>query len=230
MSFTDTIPAQVEAAEYLESASKKIKGSFRICGHSKGGNLAIYAAAFCGKGTRNRIKGIYANDAPGFKKNVISSEGYGAVKNIIRSYVPQSSVVGMLFEHGTSNTVIKSSTYGLLQHDLYSWEVTHNDLVLVKEVSKRSRFVDKTLKDWIDSMDYKHREQFTEGLFEILSASQTDSVTELADDWFNAAGRMLQSLGSLDESTKKVLGQTITALFRTARNNLDSLLKPNKQK
>jgi hypothetical protein len=227
MTFRDTVPAQIEAVEYLENASKTIKGDFRLCGHSKGGNLAVYAAAFCDKKIRRRITDIYSNDAPGFHKPVITSEGFKAVQQIIHSYIPQSSIVGMLFEHGTGSTVIKSSQSGLMQHDLYSWEITHNDMIHVDKITKESLFIDKTLRDWTASLDQAQHDQFIDGLFDILNASKAESFTEMTDDWFNTTIRILQSLGNLDESTKKVIDRTLKALFRTARNNI-ALLKPGK--
>ena len=50
-----------EAVEYLENVAKKTKKSIRLGGHSKGGNLAIYAAAFSKDDTRKRIIDIYQN-------------------------------------------------------------------------------------------------------------------------------------------------------------------------
>ena len=226
MCFSDAVPAQLEAVSYLEKMAGIIKGPLLLCGHSKGGNLAVYAAAFCGEKLRPRIVGIYSNDAPGFQKRVIESEGYQAVRERIRSFIPQSSVVGMLLEHGTGYSVIKSSQSGLMQHDLYSWEVTYNDFVHVDRVTQSSLFIDKTLREWINNLDYDSRERFIEALYTILNSAQVKSIPELTGDWFKAAVRMIQSLGNIDESTKTLIGNTLTALFQAARKNIDTLLKP----
>jgi hypothetical protein len=226
MSFSDAVPAQLEAVSYLEKMAGRIKGPLLLGGHSKGGNLAVYAASFCGKKNRRRIAGIYSNDAPGFQRRVIESEGFKAVRERIRSFVPQSSVVGMLLEHGTGYSVIKSSQSGLMQHDLYSWEVTYNDFVYADRVTQGSLFIDKTLREWINNLDYDSRQQFIEALYTILTATQVQSIPELTGDWFKAAVRMIQSLGNIDESTKTLIGKTLAALFKAARNNIDTLLKP----
>jgi hypothetical protein len=224
MSFNDAVPAQLEAVSYLENAARQIKGPLRVGGHSKGGNLAVYAAAFCGEETRCRITGIYSNDAPGFHRRVIESEGFRQIQDRIYSFVPQSSVVGMLLEHGEDYTVIKSSQTGLMQHELYSWEVTHNDMVRLDRVSQESRFVDRTLREWINGLDSEHRRQFTDTLYAILSASQAKSFPELTADWFKSAGLMLQSLKDIDDSTRALMGKTLAALVRAARNNIETLL------
>ena len=53
MAFTPEIPAQRYAADYLQQAAAAL--AFRpllVGGHSKGGNLAVYAAVFCGGASR----------------------------------------------------------------------------------------------------------------------------------------------------------------------------------
>jgi len=226
MCFSDAVPAQIEAVRYLEKMAGIIKGPLLIGGHSKGGNLAVYAASFCDKKIRRRVVGIYSNDAPGFQRRVIESEGYQAVKEHIRSFIPRSSVVGMLLEHGTGYSVIKSSESGLMQHDLYSWEVTYNDFVYADKVTQGSLFIDKTLREWINNLDYDSRERFIEALYTILNSAQVKSIPELTGDWLKAAVRMIQSLGNIDESTKTLIRNTLSALFQAARNNIDTLLKP----
>ena len=67
MAFTPEIPAQKYAAEYLRQVSGTLP--FRpllVGGHSKGGNLAVYASVFCGQEVQKRILAVYNNDGPGF--------------------------------------------------------------------------------------------------------------------------------------------------------------------
>jgi len=235
MSFSKVVPAQLAAADYLVKMAKKIKGPFlkgpllkgplRIGGHSKGGNLAVYAASQCGKEIQRRITAVYSNDAPGFHESVIASEGFAAIKERIHTFIPQLSVVGMLLEHGTAYKVIKSSGSGLLQHELYTWEITSNDMVYVDNVTQSSRFVNKTLKDWIAALDNAHREQFIEALYNILCASQAKTIPELEHSWLQSTARMLQSLGDIGEPTKKMIKTTLAALFHSARNNIALLQK-----
>jgi hypothetical protein len=224
MCFNDVVPAQLEAVKYLEVMSRQIKGPLRTGGHSKGGNLAVYAASQCREKIRGRITHIYAHDSPGFQRRIIESDGFIKIKNKINSFVPQSSVVGMLLEHGNDYSVIRSNQIGLLQHYLYSWEVTHNDLVYVNKISYASRFMDKTLNDWINGLDAKSREQFFDALFNILNATNAKSLTELEGSWFKAAGKMLYSMTLFDESTKKLIKRTLGMLFDAAKYNLTTSL------
>jgi hypothetical protein len=229
MSFNAEVPAQAEAVRYLEAMAKRYRGSLRTGGHSKGGNLAVYAASFCSRGVRKRISGVYTNDSPGFSSRVLESEGYLAVRDRINAFVPETSIVGMIFEHKNKHTVVKSSQTGLLQHDIYSWELTHNDLVRLEKTNKESRFIHRTLIEWKDGLDQEQRRGFTDALFTILSSTEASSIPELTSDWLKSAGLMIQTL-TLNETSRDMVFKTLGALFQAAKNNFHTLLPPPAKK
>ncbi|MDR1900643.1 MAG: DUF2974 domain-containing protein [Treponema sp.] len=224
MSFSAVVPAQTAAAAYLENMAGRLRGPLRVGGHSKGGNLAIYAAAFCDKKIQRRITAVYSNDAPGFNQPVIDSAGYRAVREKINAFVPQDSVIGMLFEHEDEYTVVKSNRSGLMQHDVYSWEVTRDDVVRLDRVTQGSRFIDRTLKEWIGGLDGKQREQFTEALYAILSSTDAKSFPELTAGWLKSAARMIVSLSGVDDRTRSLIVNTVAALLKAAKNNVYTLI------
>jgi hypothetical protein len=225
MAFKDVIPAQTEAVDYLNKIGPKIKGHLRVCGHSKGGNLAIYSSAFCDKKIQKRITDIYSFDAPGFYEHIINSDGFAAIKNKIHCYIPQTSIIGRLLEHGYDYTVVKSSEIGILQHLLFSWEVTHNDIVHVEEVTAGSLFVDKTVREWYKDLTIDQRELFIEALYKILSASEVKSTQEIESSWFQSIGKILKSFGNMDDSTRKLIRKTVASFIQSARRNIDTLWK-----
>ena len=49
LSFMQHIPAQIEGMEYLKRISEKYNEKIHVGGHSKGGNVAVYAAVFAGE-------------------------------------------------------------------------------------------------------------------------------------------------------------------------------------
>jgi hypothetical protein len=224
MSFSAAVPAQIEAAAYLETMAERLRGFLRVGGHSKGGNLAVYAASFCDKKISSRITEIYNNDGPGFNREVIKSKGYKAIRGKIYSFVPQSSVIGMLFEHGGDYTVVKSTQSGLMQHDVYSWEVTYNDVVRLDRITRGSHFINRTLREWIGGMDHERREGFTEALYTILSSTEAKSFPELGAGWAKNTVLMIQSLKNIDEPTRALIINTLAALLKAAKNNIYTLL------
>jgi len=225
MCFKDVIPSQIEAVKYLEKMAPQIKGSLYIGGHSKGGNLAIYAAASCSNRIKKRIKCVYSNDAPGFNEKFLSCDGFKKIKNRIHFYVPQSSIIGMFMDHGADTTVIKSSENGIMQHNLYSWNVTHNDLVYAEKSTAGSQFVNSTLRGWLENIDNEKREQFIEALYHILSMANVQSTSELETSWVSIAWRVMKSLGGVEESKRKIIKETIKELFLSAGRNIETLMK-----
>jgi hypothetical protein len=224
MILNDTIPAQLEAASYLNAAAKHIRGKIIAGGHSKGGNLAVYAASFCGRAVQKRIKSIYSNDAPGFNKTVTSSEGYKNIEKKICCYIPESSVVGLLFEYVKHYKVVKSSESGLFQHDPFSWEIKGKDMVHIDAVSKGSILVNKTLMQWLENMDHQTRAVFVETLFTVLDKANIKSIPDFTDSAFKNTALLIKSLNNVDSESKKILFKTFSVLFKTATHNIHQFL------
>jgi len=130
----------------------------------------------------------------------------------------------MLFEHGNNHTVVKSNKTGLLQHDIYTWEVMGNDLVRLEGVSRESRFIVSTIKEWMTSLDKKQRQDFIEALFSILYSTEAKSFYEIGSDWLKKSIAMIQSFTSLDDHSRDMLGKTLKVFFQAARNNIPTLL------
>ena len=219
MIFIDTIPAQREAVEYLDMVSKLFKGDFYVGGHSKGGNLAVYAGAFCKPNVKKRIITIYSNDGPGLTPKTAARAEYAEVKDRIVSYIPQDSIIGLLFEQ-RRHSVVKSDESGFLQHNPLLWEVTRNGFCMQDDVTRQSRFVNTTLMRWLKSMDYEHRQRFIETLFELLISTNAASVPDLTADWLKSARLIASSLNQFDRETRSMLGKTFASLFDIAKNNL----------
>ena len=219
MSFTNSIPSQREAVLYLERMVSSSSIPLVTAGHSKGGNLAIYASAFCKDAVQRRITDIYSNDAPGFRHEVINSEGYKAISGRVRAFVPQSSLVGMLFEHGVSPKVIKSTAAGVFQHDLCSWEVSRDNLVDGGELTSQSRFVNNIVREWMGKIDDDQWRNVIQGLFKVLEATNASSFVELVSNWRNAVS-VINGLKNIDGPTKKLMGEMISEFLKTAGKNI----------
>ena len=79
-----------------------------MSGHSKGGNLAVYAAANCTDAVEKRLLSVISHDGPGHSRNTIKSPGYARIRDRLRVYLPHFSFVGMLLEHEENYTVVQS--------------------------------------------------------------------------------------------------------------------------
>ena len=213
MSFQPQVPAQEKALWYLEAFARVHSGPIRLAGHSKGGNLAVYAAAKTVPELQDRILSVHNHDGPGFHSDMLLSPGYRAILPKTRTFIPQSSVVGMLLEHEEPYTVVRSRQLSLLQHEPYSWEVLGGDFVRMEEIDENSRFLDRTLKTWLASTTPEERNAFVDALFELLTLGQIDDLREII-----LPKNVLRYLKMLrtDEHLRSVITREFADLFRTA--------------
>ena len=220
MSFLMAVPAQLAAAEYVAQASRNLSGSLWLGGHSKGGNLAVYGAAFCPPQVQTSIGKVWNFDGPGFRKSVVEQQGYQSVVDRVETFVPQSSVVGMLLEHEEDYTIVRSSQKGLLQHDPYTWGIKENRFVTLKTTTQTSKLVDETIKDWLAQLSCAQREEFIEALFTVIDQTGAKTVKELSTNWYRTAGSVLRSLTRLDGNMRKAVLYTLWALLKAVGENL----------
>ena len=213
MSFQESVPAQEKALRYLEAFARVHPGPIGLAGHSKGGNLAVYAAARCQPQLRRRITFAHNHDGPGFHSAMMSDPGYREALPKTRTFVPQSSVVGMLLEHEEPYTVIRSRQLSLLQHEPYSWEVLGGDFVRMEELDENSRFLDKTIKTWLAGTSMAERNAFVDAVYELLSLGQSDDLRDIILP--RNVLRYLRTL-STDEQLRSVIAREFADLFRTA--------------
>ncbi len=222
MAFLSPVPSQQTAVEYLRQAAEQISGTFLLCGHSKGGNLAIYAAATCEHTLQDRILKVYSMDGPGFEPNVLELAGYNRMLSRMITYIPQNSVVGMLLEHREEYVVIRSMQEGFMQHDVYSWEVLGPSLIHEDGITDECRVLNASLKEWIDHMDYDQRRQFVNALFDLLDECDAKTTDDLQNNWYKDIGRILTLIKKMDETSRKVVGQTILSLLKITRKNVSN--------
>lgn len=211
MSFCNTIPAQREALKYLEEFSIHSLQPIRLIGHSKGGNLAVYAAAKTEAAIQDRILEIHNQDGPGFSETMMKDPGYLRIVPKISTYVPESSVVGILLEHEEPYTVIKSKHIGPMQHDPYSWKVMRNDFIHMEEMSEGSRFLDRATKTWLTTMTPKERNGLVDTIYEIL----TSGGAVMTDDLIHPRqfAKYVKSLAG-DEQKRSILSEHLSDLVK----------------
>lgn len=138
----------------------------------------------------------------------------------IKTIIPQSSVVGMLLGHEEGYTVVKSNQVGLLQHDALSWEVMGTEFICLESVTDSSIVLDKTLKTWIKSMDTVSAERFVTALFEILSATDARTLTELMTGKNRSISVMMKAYAGEDEDTKRMLKSAVRSMIDIWKRNI----------
>ena len=210
------VPAQKKAVDYVKDVSKQFpRKKLRLGGHSKGGNLAVYAGVFCPASVQRRIAAIWSNDGPGFHEDLLDLPEHQRVADRIYSIVPKSSVVGMLLAHAEAYTVVDSDQLGFLQHDGFSWQVLGGQFIKLRQVTRQAHLSDQELRSWVHGLSVEQREKFVSAMFDVLSATGAVTLTDLKDDSFKAVGAMVKAMKDLDKETRDGLWDFLAILFKS---------------
>lgn len=225
MAFLSPVPGQEFAIKYLNMVTERLPRDFYIGGHSKGGNLAVYAAMNCDPSVQERIIKIYSMDGPGLRPEVLERCDFSRIEDRTCKILPHSSLVGMLFEKDIRYQVVESRTFGLAQHNPFTWLVRDGHFVTVSDIYETRRFMDDTLNEWILSLDEKSLRTFVDTLFQVLSASESDNLIDFTANLKRSLTGVLGAMKDLDEDTQKALRQTVKSLFEIAGLRMKQELK-----
>ena len=197
------IPSQREALRYLERIAALYPDQrLMLGGHSKGGNLAVYAAAFAPEAIQMRIDAVWSNDGPGFQEDMLASEGYKRIAPRIRHIVPKSSVVGMLLAHDEHYQIVDSSQMGLLQHDGFSWAVSGKRFIEISALTEQSIKADRAISQWLHELSLDERRQFVDCIFDVLYASGANTLSEIRRDGLRALAVSLPRVKEISKENR----------------------------
>lgn len=201
-SFSPATEGQKRAVDYLEEIAGAYGGVLRAGGHSKGGNLAVYAASTCDIDVQDRMAAVYSNDGPGFKEDIIASEGYRRMLPKIVSIVPDMSIIGLLLTSLTEHRVVRSGNSGIMQHDGFSWSVVRNRFESAA-LSDISLLVERSLSDWLSQMDDAERRSLTEIVFSLFESTGAESFSEMGRQKWKSAESILSALKNMPKEKQQ---------------------------
>lgn len=233
MTYMDQVPAQKTAVNYLRKAMDALPGQFILTGHSKGGNLASYAASQIEPEYQERIQSIYSYDAPGLNHSVITSQGYQTISDKIKRYIPQGSIVGMMLETPKQAQIVKSTAIGgLAQHDTFTWQISGQTFVLLDNLNPESLQVDKTLKNWVDSVSDDELKDFFDLFFGLILDAGISSINDLTKlENFNKILAVFENANALTDQEREMLTRLAKLLvdmrYQSWKDDMN-LLKPSK--
>ena len=224
MSFLSHTPGQAMAADYLTKNFAETGKTLRVGGHSKGGNFAVYASAFCSKEVQEKIVEIYSNDGPGFQEVILESEEYRHIFPLVKSIVPEQSIVSLLFENDLHHRVVKSDKSGASQHDPMSWQVMGKHFVEAEALSEESRLFDRAFHTWLNELDVKTRRVFSDAVFELLASGGASTLDELKDSRISW-GQAMKSMKRLAPEKQEVVKEVVRKLVSTSGETFLESLK-----
>ena len=232
MSYQTRVPAQQAAAYYLLKAAKLSDKPIRLMGHSKGGNLAVYAGASVPERIQNRIESIWSYDGPGMNLDISRSEGFGRIRDRIRSFIPQTSIIGLLMEYYRPYTVVRSAAKGLEQHDPMTWQVYGEHFEEMESIDRTAGVVCETLHEMLANSTPEQRGAFVDTLFRLADNTNATRMSDILNEKFRSLVKMAGGRKELNPETRRIfnrlIGQAVTLGFGNVvervrgKNDLDS--------
>lgn len=207
MMFTFPTPAQKEAIKYLKRYSEDKK--LYIVGHSKGGNLAMYSTLHIREKIFDNIIKVYCFDAPGISEEIKDlDEAKRRFKKII-GFTPQTAIIGRLFKHLEKDIVISSTSNGLYQHDLLSWEVEVNKFKRLDSRDNDSIYIENKITKMLETMSPIVKEEFVEIGYGLFMRTKSQTLTDLA----NKKTQLVKQYVTIKKEERKILEKTLSELI-----------------
>ena len=204
MSYMCPVYSQKLAAKYLRKILFRTRKDIYVGGHSKGGNLAIYAA-YKSLLLRYKIKKVYNHDGPGFPKKVINSIAYKTLEKKINKTIPSSSIIGMLLYSSNNYKIVKSNTIGIMQHSQFSWLISKNDFIYLDELAYDCKFFNEKVSRWVESVDDEKKKVFIDTIYNILRDEYFNKIDLGVKNWLGIYKTINKGTKELDDETKEMV-------------------------
>ena len=184
LTYVQEIPAHRSAVAYLEAYFEKYAGKVTVSGHSKGGNLALYAVAHVNDLLREQIEKVYMLDAPGLQEKGLESDSYKAIRERVTVIRPEESIVGIMLYNDIEPIVVKSNASGIMQHAVTSWQFNEEtgELILAERQTDLSQNLEKTFKQWMKELSSQELKILFDILFDTLMSSGIHSINDVTID------------------------------------------------
>ena len=216
MAFQYPVPAQRSASAYLDMVARLWEGPIILVGHSKGGNLAIYAAMNADPKVRKRIQHVYSLDGPGFPPEIVTSPAYRTIQPKVTKIVPSSSIVGMIFETPEPCRVVSSDSDGIMQHSAFTWLLDGDQFITEPDLSSSSQLFNEELNHWIATLTPEQRERAVDALFTVLHANGATSFSEVMSNFPASIPAMLGAYVGLTPADRRHLVEALAILFKAS--------------
>lgn len=214
----ETIPSHDLGLKYLERIHGKTRGSLYIVGHSKGGNIAMYSYIKAEERIKDRVRKVYNFDGPGFNLQSGLKEDFKRAKDKIKSFIPQSSAVGILLNHEEEVVVIKSAAIKLFQHDPYSIVIERGKFIELDDLSREGKNLEFTMAKIQEELTREEVQAFIDTFFGILENEEKDQGAK------NKLSIFFERVKGLNEEDRENINRVIK-LYRKSYREAEELTR-----
>ena len=218
MSFMDNVSCQIEGKNYLNKIAKKYpEKEIYVGGHSKGGNVSIYACMTSSK-IKKRIIKVYNFDGPGFSKNIIDKFYDEILMKKVITYIPESSIIGRMLNHIETVKIVKSSKKSIMAHNVYSWNIMRDDFVYSDKTTAMSEDFNNTLSEWLENTSEEKRKIFVNTIFEILNSTEVNTFKDIIKNGAVSVPKLLRKYSNIPKDDREVISEMIMLFVKEYAN------------
>lgn len=222
MTFSDAIPSQIQALDYLSKVHALGYKKLSLTGHSKGGNLALYSLLMAKENIAKDVSRAVSFDGPGFKDGMKAFPSFESLSPKIAQYLTHRDIVGLVFGHTKEPIIVYSNGLLLGGHDPFYWQIDPKTKYFKTEKgltasSKRSL---KVLTTWLNSVPEKDRPLLSGAIFDVFHNCSTvyDLLKFAGKDLVNSK----KVLSKYSKEEQAIIKKHLLSLVTT-------LLSPNKK-
>ena len=212
--------------EYLRDTQTSAGTHILVGGHSKGGNLASYAATVLPQELLPYIDRVWSNDGPNMCPGVLDSTAHDILGEKYIRILPQFSVVGMIFnDPQTPFTIVKSSETGMMAHDGISWQVERDHFITCNDFTPECKKVNEAFSSWYTDLPLEKREAMTNELFDALEAGGAVYFNEITAS-ASSLRAVLAALMNTDRRTWSIFADLFGALVSASASTIREQMNP----
>lgn len=221
LAYSFPVKAQLAALSYTNRVFDTQKGSFYLGGHSKGGNLALFAYIFTKYENKDRIITVYNNDGPGFPKDLVGVLFTPENSEKIINLAPDGSIVGRMLEEGGAYTIIRSSAVGIAQHNVFTWVTDGDRFEKAEKFSILSQYMEDTLTQSLDTLSPDDLRKTVEAIYGIAKRGGIKKLDDINKK--NSAFILLAILEAArsENNASNEITQIVKTLGRSLINSFD---------
>ncbi|MCH5316925.1 MAG: DUF2974 domain-containing protein [Eubacterium sp.] len=220
LAYSFPVKAQLAALSYTNHIFDTRSGSFYLGGHSKGGNLALFAYIFTKYENRDRIISVYNNDGPGFPKDLVGVLFTPQNSEKIINLAPNGSIVGRMLESGGAYTIVRSAAVGIAQHNVFTWTTNGDEFERADGFNILSEYMEDTLTQSLDTVSREDLKKTVESIYKIAKRGGIKTLDDI--NMKNSAYILLAILEAARSENNS--GEEISGIVRTlAKSMIDSI-------
>lgn len=175
IAYQDHIPGAKEALDYMEKILSVFDGRFYLGGHSKGGNLALYAAFTLKEKDYSRLIEAYSFDGPGFKGEISDFESWEHILPKVKKFITGNDMIGVIYNKIKTARIVYSKGILLGGHDLFKWQVDRGylDFIYMTQRTFISQQHELALTNWLEAVPNGDKQLAVEIICEFMGQSKT---------------------------------------------------------